>query len=230
MRSVREVADVEDPAWPSLEDLLLDSGPSTRIVAVECAAGERCLYRLQVTARSTLGALALNTGGVSIAYGWLRLLGGGGEGLADLATVNGLGEPTATSVSPSHLLVAFDVLGGRFAVNGGALSGESGEVNYWGPDSLEWQPIGLSHSQFVSWSLTNELDQFYVDLRWQGWRDEVADVALDAGLAVYPPLCTAESRPIEATTRRAVPWTELAGQLDQLAELPEGPFRFETGP
>jgi hypothetical protein len=227
VRSLRELIDVDDPAWPALADALLDSGASTRILPIETAQGERCLYRLQVTARSTLGALALNTGGVTIGHGWLRVLGGGGYGLPDLAGVNNLrGE---TSESPKLMLVAFDVLGGRFAINGGALPGKSGEICFWGPDTMQWQPTGLGHTDFVQWSLTDRLDEFYAELRWIGWEREVAGVPLDAGLSFYPFLCTAESRPIAATSRRPIPWDELRQFLDELAALPDGQYCFKFG-
>lgn len=68
MRSLRELIDVDDPAWPALADALLDSGASTRILPIERSEGERCLYRLQLTAQSTLGALALKTGGVTVGF------------------------------------------------------------------------------------------------------------------------------------------------------------------
>jgi hypothetical protein len=229
VRSLRELVDVDDPAWPALADALVDSGASTRILPIEPSEGERCLYRLQVTARSTLGALALKTGGVTVGHGWLRVLGGGGHGLRDLAGVNNLRGETH-SESPGLMLVAFDVLGGRFAINGGMLPGQSGEVCYWGPDTMQWQPTGLGHTDFVHWSITDGLDKFYAELRWNGWEHEVAEVALDAGLSIYPFLCTAESRPIAATSRRPFPWDELSQLLDELAALPEGKYRFESGP
>lgn len=201
---------------------------SARVLPVDRAAGELCLYCLQVSARSTLGALALNTGGITVGHGWLRVLGGGGLGLPDIAAVNGLeGTPTPP---PPLLLVAFDVLGGRFAINGGGLPGDAGEISYWGPDALLWRPIGFGHTDFVYWSTTDGLDAFYADLRWAGWEQEVAAAALDEGISVYPPLCTAESRPIGATSRRRVPWTELSGFLDELAAAPEGPVRFRITP
>jgi hypothetical protein len=47
------------------------------------------------------------------------------------------------------LTVGFDVLGGRFAVNGGGLPGQPGEVCYWGPDTLAWTALGAGYSQFA---------------------------------------------------------------------------------
>ena len=95
---------------------------------------------------------------------------------------------------------------------------------------MQWQPTGLGHTDFVHWSITDGLDEFYAELRWNGWEHEVAEVALDAGLSVYPYLCTAESRPIATTSRRSIPWDELSQLLDELAALPEGKYRFKFGP
>jgi hypothetical protein len=94
-------------------------------------AGLDVLFRLQVAARSTLGALALNCGGLLVDHGWVRVLGGGTSRLPDLATASGLGRPGSPGAPPPSLTVAFDVLGGRFAVNGGDLPGRPGEVCYW---------------------------------------------------------------------------------------------------
>lgn len=94
------------------------------------------------------------------------------------------------------------------------------EVCYWGPDTLQWQPCGLGHTDFVHWSITDGLDEFYAELRWDGWEHEVAEVALDAGLSVFTFLCNAESRPIAATSRRPIPWDELSQLLDALQRSP----------
>src|SRR5688500_10736024 len=134
MRTLAELRDVHEPAWPALQAAISQAGSRVVMRPVDAAAGGECLYRLQVTARSALGALALNCGGLLVDHGWLRVYAGGSDRFPDLASVNGLqGEEGAP---PSHLLVGSDVLGGRYAVNGGGLSGEPGEVNYFGPDTL----------------------------------------------------------------------------------------------
>ncbi|NLT30361.1 MAG: DUF2625 family protein [Propionibacterium sp.] len=83
-------------------------GPACRGVR-----GRRTLWRLQVTARSFLGAMALQTGGIVADHGWFRLYGGGSRDLPDLATVNGLGDPATTSTSPGAMLIGHDAVGGR---------------------------------------------------------------------------------------------------------------------
>lgn len=226
MRPLSELRDVDDPAWPQLADTILDS-PSTEILPVLQSDGEACLQALQVTARSTLGALALHTGGLLIDGGWLRILGGGSPGLPSLAEANDLSSGGAAG-PPALLFVAFDVLGGRFAVNGGGLEGPPADVHYWAPDSLAWESLGVGHTDFVWWSLGEKVAEFYGDLRWDGWAEELSKVRLEQGLSFFPPLCSSESRPIGRTSRRPVPWSELWGFLDELASLPTGPVRFTS--
>jgi hypothetical protein len=178
------------------------------VLPIEQPKGENALLRLQVTAHSTLGALALHTGGVLVEHGWLRLLGGGS---ADLPAIN---EPE----TPGFLVVALDVLGGRFAINGGALPGSPGEICYFGPDALEWQPLGAAHSAFVSWSVGGALDSFYEQLRWPGWQDELARLGPGQGLSFFPPLWSKEGRAsLAQTSRKPVPLAELVSEHEDAA-------------
>jgi Protein of unknown function DUF2625 len=155
VRGLAELRDVEDPAWPEFEDAIAGAGHPVTVLPVDRHQAETTLVRLQVTARSGLGALALHTGGLLVDHGWLRILGGG-EPPLNLAIANGLEQPPDRP--PGQLLVAFDVLGGRFAVNGGALPGSSGEVCYYGPDELAWWSMEMGHFDFVLWSLTEGLE------------------------------------------------------------------------
>src|SRR5690606_41618744 len=98
VRTAAELAAVEDPAWPTLSRMLGRAGVE---VVPPPAWSLEVLYRLQVTVRSTLGALALHTGGVLVDGGWLRIIGGGGAGLPDPAAVNGLGGPGPGSGGPA---------------------------------------------------------------------------------------------------------------------------------
>jgi len=55
--------------------------------------------------------------------GRLRVLGGGPD-LPDVAAASGLAEPSAAASPPPFLVVGYDVLGGRLAVNGRGLVGD----------------------------------------------------------------------------------------------------------
>jgi hypothetical protein len=233
LRSKSELADVDEPAWPGLIAAIEAAPLPVKVLTVPPDQGKAVLHRLQVTARSMLGALALNCGGVLIDHGWLRVLGGGGQGLPDVATVNDLADPTQTHNPPPYLTVAFDVLGGRFAIDGGGLGIQPGHVCYWGPDTLRWSGLGVGHSEFVMWALTDGPTSFYADLRWRNWPDDVEPVSPSEGIAVYPPLFTAEAQSIDDTSRRVVPFDELlrfhldmADQVDGMPDSTQFTFRM----
>ncbi|GAA2096268.1 hypothetical protein GCM10009801_65700 [Streptomyces albiaxialis] len=115
------------------------------------------------------------------------------------------------------LVVAHDVLGGVFALNGGdpgaaGRPGGPGEVTYFAPDTLAWEALGAGHSAWLSWILSGGLRKFCESLRWDGWQDEVSALDAGQGLSFHPPLWSAEARrDIRATSRRAVPVAELLG-------------------
>lgn len=224
IRPLHELINDEQSAWPSVAALAAASPEHVRVLEARPQLAADTLLRLQVTTRSALGALAYHCGGLVIDHGWLRILGGGGHGLPDLATANGLGPPETTTGPPPFLVVAFDAIGGRFAVDGGGLGVRFGEVCYWGPDTLSWDGLGTGHGGFVEWALDPGcLDEFYSTLRWPGWEPEVEALSLDQGLAIYPPPFTAESRPGE-THRRPVPLGQLLAYYDgwQLAGGEDG--------
>ncbi|KDN82218.1 DUF2625 family protein [Kitasatospora cheerisanensis] len=110
-----------DPAWPELRTALA-AAPSVRALPVDEREGRRCLRQLQVTARSTLGALTLHTGGLLVDDGWLRVYGGGtgaGDGLPSLGRVNRFPAAPDPAWHPgTGLVLGHDVLGGVFALNG----------------------------------------------------------------------------------------------------------------
>ncbi|MFI1464056.1 DUF2625 family protein [Nocardia carnea] len=225
IRSFPELAHVDDPAWPELQKLLNSAAVPTTALPPSAEHARQTLLRLQVTARSMLGAFALNVGGLLVDHGWLRILGAGCAGLPDLASVNGLGEPGPQARPPGALVVAIDVLGGRFAVNGGALPAEPGEVCYFGPDTLGWSAIGGGHTSFVQWALGGGTTEFYESLRWPGWAEEVRDLSPGQGLSVYPPLWSVEGHDdIAGTTRGPVALTELiAFHVDCAAQFDRSP-------
>jgi hypothetical protein len=123
---------------------------------------------------------------------------------------------------PGAVGVGVDVLGGVFAINGGAISDEAiGHVHYFDPSRLGWENLGIGHANWVGAMLDAErLTKFYSDLRWGGWLAEVAALRPLQGIAIYPFLWSKESRPIERTQRAAVSLEEiLRVQFDMARQL-----------
>nr|WTB28882.1 DUF2625 domain-containing protein [Streptomyces sp. NBC_00830] len=222
MRELSQLIDVEEPAWPELRETLGVGPVSVEVLPSDGDLGGASLLQLQVSARSYLGAVVLHCGGLLVDGGWLRVFGspvdGAARGVPSLARVNqfpGALDP-AWRADPG-LVVAHDVLGGVFALNGGAPAsagrpGAPGEMVYFAPDSLRWEALGVGHSAWMAWLVSRALDEFYTDLRWPGWKDEVRALHSDQGLSLFPPLWSTEARQdLSTTSRRAVPMTELLG-------------------
>jgi len=50
---------------------------------------------------------------------------------------------------PGAIVVGHDVIGGLFAIDGGALGVAPGQVCYFGPDTLTWDGLGGGYSAFL---------------------------------------------------------------------------------
>ena len=226
LRSLAELLATDEPAWPLVRGWI---DAATKPVEVLPAGDDRGqeLVNTQVTVRSPMGAVIHETGGLLVDHGWLRILGSGHPRLprtvSGWSTACGKLEPGAP---PPLLLVADDVLGGFFALDGGALGPGKGDVYYFAPDSCEWEPLEIGYSAFLRWCLSGDLAKFYREQRWPGWEEQVAKLDGDQGLLVYPPLW-ASGPPVGERHRGAVPLRELWGMHTevygpQLHDLPDG--------
>jgi len=225
MRTLVELLSADD-AWPTIVDWVAAAG-GAEVLPPAPKAADDTLLALQVTTRSALGSIAQHSGGIVVDSGWLRLLGSGhprlGGGLREWNASLG-GRPLDPPLDGA-VVVAYDALGGFFAVNGGAWPADLGLVHYLAPDTQAWESLGLGHGAFVQWSLSDRPAKFYADDRWEGWRDEVELLGPDEILSVYPPLGF-ESTPIGSRARRPVParaqWSLVHEIARQTAGLPDG--------
>ena len=206
MRAVRPLAELlsGDPAWPEVRTWVSRSRRSVEVLPTERPRAEAVLLALQVSTRTPIGAVALETGGLVIDR-WLRVLGGGGPRMAgDLARWNGLGAHPILPRQSGLRIVGHDVIGGFFAIDRGGLGDTLGEMHYYAPDSLAWEGIDQSYSEWLHGMLDDDMNNFYAENRWKGWEREAAETGFDDGIAIEPGLWTDEGRPIEKTSRKAV--------------------------
>ncbi|WP_194925962.1 DUF2625 domain-containing protein [Catenulispora pinisilvae] len=220
MRELTELIEVEDPAWPDLQALFAACPIPLTVFAPDARESTRGLLQLQVTARSMLGGLTLHSGGLLVDDGWVRVFGGGsGEdgSLPSLARVNGFPATFDPAwQAQAGLVVAHDVLGGVFAVNGvdpAAVGrpGQPGQMTYFAPDTLEWEALDIGHSAWLGWLLSERLEGFYSALRWEGWRAEVAAAGPAQGISVFPFLWSKQAEDVATTSRRTVPMAGVLG-------------------
>ncbi len=200
VKTLAELTDTDEPAIDLIREWIGDA-ENQCLILPPSPERESVLLEVQVTTHSTMGAVAYETGGILIDFGWLRFLGSGHPKLK--RTLSGWNRDR----SNGFYLIADDAVGGFFAMNSGAFDGEQGDIWYWPPDSLEWETLELGYSGFLQWSLTEKLADFYADLRWPTWNEDVAQLAGDQCINFFPFLWTSEGS-VEGSDRRAIPVSE----------------------
>jgi len=209
----------EDDALPLVRGWAEAAPHAVDILPSEPVDGQRALQALQVTTRSPLGAIAFHTGGILVDGGWLRILGAGTPLLPRaLDQWNGMHSMAAKRRFDDGLLVGDDAAGGFFN-----WARDTSTVHYFGPDSMEWDDLELGYSEWIRAMFSNGLAAFYEDLRWDGWREEVAALGPEQGIHIYPPPVFASEGP---RSHKAVSMDELWNHYTELgrelAGIPEG--------
>jgi Protein of unknown function DUF2625 len=183
-KTLAELINAEEPAFPLVQEWVAMAIRPVEILPPSHDRGD-ALVRTQVTTRSPLGAIVYETGGILIDRGWLRVLGSGHERLARRLPDWNEGR------ADGFYLVADDAIGGFFAINnGGALGPDMRSLYYLAPDTLNWEPMEMGFSDFFHWACVGRLDQYYEDVRWDGWQSDVAKLDCDRCYFFAPPLWT----------------------------------------
>ena len=222
MRPLRELLS-DDPAWPYVQEWIADATKPVEVLPASEPDRSIALETMQVTTRSPMGAVVYETGGIVVDGGWLRILGSGHPRMPRSLPGGNKGRTWEEGQSaPPLLYVADDVVGGVFALDGGALGGPPGHVHYFAPDRLEWESLERGYSDFLAWALQGDLGAFYESLRWPGWRDEVAKLSGDQGISIYPFLWAA-GPPVEDRARKVAPIAEIVVmQFDVRRQMDDG--------
>ena len=104
----------------------------------------------------------------------------------------------------NRYLIAYDILGGLFAINIEKLNA----IEYFAPDTLEWEDLEIDYKEFLYWVTTNQLDTFYQELIVPDLF--TLDLSLESNEVVltYPFIWSMEYTPSGAD-RKIVPFKEL---------------------
>lgn len=208
MKSINELCNEENSAWNIIKEWINNSKNDTVIIQTSKENAEKNLYSLQISIKSVLGAIIFKTGGLLINNGWLRVYGSGNEKVRSIIEWNEVDESGVSNKYKGALLVANDAVGGFFAINAGAFEGNQGNIYYLAPDTLEWENLDITYSQFIQWSLSGDTDKFYESFRWIGWQKDIKDVDMDYGMLIYP-FIWAKGPDINYRTKKIVPINEI---------------------
>lgn len=210
MRKVEELINEADPGWPFVQEWIEGATNKVEILAVDPEKATDALFKTQVTTRSPMGAIIYMTGGILIDDGWIRILGSGSPKLnRSLPDWNKGKAFDNFGDAPAFLIVADDIIGGSFAINSGGLGEDIGKIYYFAPDSLSFEALDVSYSDFLTFCFNNDLDSFYRGFRWKDWRTEVSNASGDRAFNFIPCLWMAEGKDIEKNSRKLISAEEL---------------------
>lgn len=209
MRTIDELINENDSGWPYVKEWIDTAKNKVEILSTDNLKAKEALYNTQVTTRSPMGSIVFMTGGILVDNGWIRILGSGNEKLKRTLPDWNLGKSFKTYGEPApYFLIADDAIGGFFILNGGALGNDLGKIYYFAPDSLEFEPLNLTYSDFLDFCFSGDLEKFYKGYRWKNWKDDVSKLSGDQVFNFYPYLWTKEGKDIEKLTKKAIPIEE----------------------
>lgn len=206
MRTLEELINTEDPGWPLVQEWIGLAKNKVEILPCDKAKAEEALLYTQVTTRSPMGAIIYETGGLLIDHGWIRILGSGSERMKRSLPEWNKGKTFGEYGEPApYLLIADDVIGGFYVINGGFFGKDAGSIYYFAPDMLQWIPLEMSYTQFLLFCFETDMDEFYPNLRWKGWKDDVENLNSDYAYSFVPFLWSREGKDIDNVSRKVLP-------------------------
>lgn len=205
MRTLQELINKDEPGWPIVNEWIGLAKNKVEILPCDKQKAEEALVHTQVTTRSLMGAIVYETGGLLIDNGWIRILGaGGGRMKRSLPEWNKRKTFNEYGEIPPYLLIADDAIGGFYALNGGFLGKDGGNIYYFAPDSLQWEPMNMGYSQFLLFCFETDMNQFYEGFRWNGWEDDIRNLHPDYSYNFFPFLWTKEGKDINNVSRKVI--------------------------
>ncbi len=222
MKTFEELLNLQEPGWAVVQGWLREATNPVEVLPPVEENRKSALVAVQVMTRSPMGAIIYETGGIVVDHGWIRILGSGCERLPrSMADWNWERTYHESGVQPPYLLVADDVIGGFFALDGGRLGGKVGSMFYFAPDTLRWEPMDVSYSDFVCWCFSGNIAKYYTDYRWKGWQEDVKSLPGDKVFGFYP-LLWAKADSLESRYRRPIPIAEQYAVQFEIAKQLEG--------
>ena len=210
MRTLHELIDTGDPAWPVLQEWIASAKNPIEVLECDRVLAEEALVCTQVTTHSVMGAIVYETGGILIDDGWIRILGSGSSRLKRSLPEWNKGKTFSNHGEvPPYMLIADDAVGGFFAINGGYLGNDKGNIYYFAPDTVKWESLDISYTQFIQFCLFSDTSKFYNGLRWNKWKEDVKNLNADYAYSFFPFLWTKEGKDIETVSRKVIPVQEV---------------------
>lgn len=128
---------------------------------------------------------------------YLRILGTGQNLYENIFLFNLEAE---RAFGEKNYIVAYDAFGGLFSTKG--------TIHYFAPDTLEWEDLDINYYEFVRWTLSEKLKDFYSAFLWDHSEELINNLKLGQGILIYPYLWAKECD-INTAVKKLVPYKEI---------------------
>jgi len=191
-----EIIMAENNLWSQLNGIIEQTSKKVEVRDLKGVSKDEA-SELGFNPESLLGVIVSKTSGFTV-DNWVRVLG---QGISEY-------NKDKTEVTNGMLVVAFDVVGGLFALNVGRFEEAQSAVWYFAPDTLEWESLDVSYTGFIKWVLTGDTDGFYSSMRWKNWGIDCSKISFENVMHIYPFLWAKECN-INTASKKIVSFNEL---------------------
>ncbi|QBN19487.1 DUF2625 family protein [Flavobacterium nackdongense] len=209
-KTLFELTNTNESAWKLVQNWIKNAEVKVVVLPKDIVRANIEIETAQVTTQSPMGAIIFETGGIIIESGIIRILGSGNVKLNRGLMEWNRNKSFSQEEKPKFLLIADDVFGGFFAINGGSFSSEYlGKVFYFAPDTLQWENLDLNYSDFLVFCFSKDINEFYSGFKWKTFDKSFNITDFDKSYSFYPYLFTEEGKDINSVTKNLVPISEL---------------------
>lgn len=194
-KSMSELTASGGKGWQQLTAWMDSARNTMEVIEADTSCSAAALFSLQQNTKTMMGSVVYYSSGLLADSGWIRIFGSGcARNSVSLWQFNQDIQDTAGGAAPMQdLVIASDAIGGFFVLNKGGIGADKGRVYYLDPDSLWYEPLGYTYSEFIHFCLYGNMSRFYAGKRWTGWAEYVTNLTAtevlettneSAGLAV----------------------------------------------
>jgi len=190
--------------WSDLKDIFTQSSNKIEIFEPECD-GTELIGKMGIDENTVIGLCIANAAMLRI-NGYLRIWGtGNGKNHRNIMEY---GNELRKLFGGNRVFIADDVWGGIFAISNGDFEGAPQHVWYFAPDTLQWESLEVTYSQFLSWVSDTGINEFYSSFLWSRISGLLDEIKFNQGLSIYPPLWAKECDS-ETASIKIIPFDEI---------------------
>lgn len=148
-----------------------------------------------------LSSIINNSSGIRINK-WIHLLGHDSNGTKGFDFFNN------TFSNLGVIIIAYDLIGGLFAINTEMLRTGKNHILYFAPDKLEWEDLEFDYLNFLNWCFNGDISVFYDFMKCDEIINLVSNISENEMILIYPFLWSKEFN-LTTSLKKIVPCEEL---------------------